>query len=191
MRLPDSTTQHSSPQSSRGQQGFTMVEVLVSVAILAIGLSSVLPVYFYAKASLNESHLRSRANFILSGEFDRISTFDYEEIGSDDLMRQVGNLGETGEKLFHYKIGSDIAFGRYDVPDSLSPGDREELEQREFEVRAQLYYNWELSPTMKYVHLTVSWIPNLRALRSDGGGVNLQTVERLIPISEIVVPDDF
>lgn len=170
-----------------------MVEVLMSIAIIGIGLASVLPVFFYAQASVRDTELRDRATFIMADIMDEMEDYSFEELGSDALNSQNNpTLIRDGERILHYRVGEDLAFPRMDVIDSPTPEERIMLAQRIFEVQVWVYYNKEQNPNRKFLRIRLSYVPNLKPLRSgSSSGINEQVIERFISKTQVTVPDEF
>src|SRR5690606_28181194 len=85
----------------------TLTEVLVSIALLAICLTGILPMFFAAKVSMDEAHDKRVANFIVERYFDELRDLQWEQVGSTGLQNGTDTMAvQNGEWYFRRRVNT-------------------------------------------------------------------------------------
>lgn len=66
----------------KSHKGFSLIELLITITILVITATAVLPVLTFVTKANNQNKVRSTANSIATGIFEEISSMQYEDIGT-------------------------------------------------------------------------------------------------------------
>jgi prepilin-type N-terminal cleavage/methylation domain-containing protein len=61
-------------------RGFTLLELMVSMSILAVALMGILPFFFYAQAQIKQATITNIALSLLQQKMERIAQLDYKMI---------------------------------------------------------------------------------------------------------------
>ena len=61
-------------------RGFTLLELMISMSILAVALMGILPFFFYAQAQITQATITNIAMSLLQQKIDRIAQLDYDLI---------------------------------------------------------------------------------------------------------------
>lgn len=61
-------------------KGFTLLELLISIVILATALTGILPFFFYSQAQMKQATITSLAMTLIQQKMERIAQLDYELI---------------------------------------------------------------------------------------------------------------
>ncbi|WP_203143961.1 type IV pilus modification protein PilV [Marinobacter mangrovi] len=80
---------------SRRQRGFTMIEVLVAVLILAIGLLGVAGVQLLSMQQTSNANMRSVATMYAQDVAERVRANGGANLGSDDITAIEKNMQAT------------------------------------------------------------------------------------------------
>ncbi len=83
------------------KQGFTLVELMVSVVILGFGLSIVIQSYMSALAGLDTSKNMVEAMFFAQKKIDELSSDAYKNNGT--LAETDSGVVKLGERFFNWK----------------------------------------------------------------------------------------
>jgi prepilin-type N-terminal cleavage/methylation domain-containing protein len=168
------------PVGATEEQGFTMVEMLVAIALLAVCLSSILPTFVAARVSLHESRLRVQASYLLNSFAQQIMDTPFKQIGSRELNLGLNNKDIKGEQLFEYladEFGATVAkpanYG------SLNAAEQAYYGRYIYDITGHVYYNRVNNPHLKYIHIRVQWVPYQRAI-SPGGGINIRRLDTVV-----------
>ena len=67
------------------ESGFTLLELMMSMVILAIAFLGILPLFFYSQALIKDATLQNMALSVLQNKMDRILELDYNRINYSDF----------------------------------------------------------------------------------------------------------
>ena len=62
------------------QTGFTLLELMISMTILATALMGILPFFFYSQAQIKQATISNIAMSLIQEKMERISQLDYKDI---------------------------------------------------------------------------------------------------------------
>ncbi len=62
------------------KSGFTLLELMISMTILAIALMGILPFFFYSQAQIKQATLSNIAIGLVQQKMERIAQMDFQDI---------------------------------------------------------------------------------------------------------------
>lgn len=99
--------------SIKSHKGFSLIELLITVTILVLTATAVIPVFTFVTQANNQNKIRSTANSIATGIFEEISSMKYEDIGTP-MGSPSGTVNPYREVTIDdilYKVYVQISWG--------------------------------------------------------------------------------
>lgn len=94
-------------------RGFSLIELLITITILVIAASAVIPVFTFVTQANNQNKIRATANSIATSIFEEISSMKYEDIGT--AAGSPAGIVETPREItvdgINYKVDILISWG--------------------------------------------------------------------------------
>jgi general secretion pathway protein I len=112
--------------SRRGSSGFTLLEVMIAVAILAITLVTVLSIATNNVRATNHAKLTTAATFLARGKMIDLEDQIYEKGFSTSDEKEEGTFKEQGYPSFRW----DYAIERVELPVDAAQKQRDEAQDK-------------------------------------------------------------
>lgn len=206
-------TPHHSGGQRGSDKGFSLVEVLVSVALFAVLLTGILPLFVLAKLRMDEADDTNLAHLIMDDYYNQVRVMTWEQVGSADLQAGTQTTALfAGEWMFRRRVDEQLEYLVGDmtgenvdawetenttIPNGNIPSQYQSQRQRytetfRFHVDARVFFNPIIDPFTKYVTLEVRYVPRFRRIKKTVSstdrdrGLNVVRIKRVVVFNKTV-----
>ncbi|MAG28686.1 hypothetical protein CL632_00870 [bacterium] len=90
-------------QIKNNKQGISLIEIIISISVLAIGILGLLQAFPRGVATQRTIELETIGNHLAQEKFEEFAALTYEDIATGTLENQVRMSSDQGDPFYHFK----------------------------------------------------------------------------------------